>query len=172
MGREHKYNKTQMYDVHSSGIFIRWLMCTLSIPDCNANSHRLVFGRKKSFHSSLCWTDLVELFCTVSVGFLAHLFGFTFVFVVRWVRSLICKLENFVLLNTSPEPVLTQPSQSSGPSITYHKALVLYLPWVWTLKKPTKTTTMCRTRGNHRKGSQPTWIKGKIRFSCCKGQIC
>lgn len=47
VGREHKYNKTQLYDVYSGGIFIRWLMCTLSAPDCNADSHTHLLGREK-----------------------------------------------------------------------------------------------------------------------------
>lgn len=77
-GREHKYNKTQLYDIHSRGIFMRWLMGTLSVPDCNANSHTRSFGREKSFRRSLCRADGVEWGSTTPAAFLAHLLGSDF----------------------------------------------------------------------------------------------
>lgn len=66
-------------------------------------------GGKKSFHSSLGWTNWAELFCIASVGFLAHHFEFTFVFVFCWVSSSSWNLENFTLL--------ALPQSHPGPAI-------------------------------------------------------
>lgn len=106
---EHSSNKTQLCDVHAAGIFMRWLMCTLKyyLTAMQIPTHFYLGGKK--FCSSLGWTDWAGLFCTVFGGFLAHRFGFTFV---------------FVSVESAPPPgtlrisaFLTLPQSHPGPAI-------------------------------------------------------
>lgn len=111
-------------------------------------------GRKKSFHSSLGWTDWAELFSIASVGFLAHRFGFTFVFVFCWVSSSSWNLENFTLL--------TLPQSHPGPAI----------PVLWSFHHSPPVNATSHTyrllRKTPRNKRKPAWVKRKWGFTASK----
>lgn len=114
---EHGSNKTQLCDVHATGIFMRWLMCTLSITWLQCKFPHTFIWEGKNFPqlSGLDWLSPIVLHSICGVS--GSSFWIYLCICFCWVSSSTWNLENFTLINC-PRATLAQPSQSSGPSTT------------------------------------------------------
>lgn len=90
---EHSSNKTQLCDVHATGIFMRWLMCTLSITwlQCKFPHTFIWEGKKFPQLSGLDWLSWIVLHSICGVS--GSTFWIYFCICFCWVSSSTWNLE-------------------------------------------------------------------------------